>query len=224
MRENRLDPRKAQAALALSLVLVATATGCSRDLPNRTQADTDSAQGQTAAATSAAPTVTVTATVDKTLPPDVASLSLSIPTNPPKPADGEPDPHEPQDVVDMLIDQGATEDQITTTESGQDTIISVSSLGIRDAARSQREAEALGAKVVEISYDVSDPSAIKKDAVIEAKAKADADAAMIVEALSDGSHKAGSMTDIEIEPIETIAQDESGVTVRVTVRATYPIS
>lgn len=210
--------------IVLLLLLVLAPHACSRDLPDRTQTDTSTTP--VVASSSPSSTVTVTATVDKTLPPDTANLTLSIPTIPTKPAEseeGQASGYTPDDVIDMLVEQGAQETQIVTNEDGGNTTIAVSNLSVRDAALAQREAKMMGANVTSIEYDVSDPSSIRQEAISEAYKKSKDDADLLIATLTNGMQRGEAPVNIAIRPIETVAQNESEVTVRVTIDATYSV-
>lgn len=221
MKAQCLTNKGHVAVIGLSLLLASTMCACSKDLPDRTQTDTSATT--TAVAPSPSSTVTVTTTIDKTLPPDTANLTLSIPTKPAEPKEGQEPGHTPDEVIDMLVDQGAQEEQIVRTEDGDNTTIGVSNLSVRDAARAQREAELMGAKVTSIEYDVSDPSSIKKEAISEAYQKSKEDADLLISAITEGMERGQAPINISVRPIETVAQNESEVTVRVTIDATYSI-
>lgn len=226
MGNDKAKTIKRATAMAMSLAVMLTATACSKDLPEPTQQDATTETTQAApAAASSDPTMTVVTTIDKSLPPDVASLTISIPTTPAEPKEGQAPGSTPNDIKNMLLDRNAEDSQISMSEEGANTIIKVSGLSIRDASASQRDAESMGAKVTDISYDVTDPSSIKKEAISEAydKSREDANTAISAVSGSDNVSAGVSPTSMVIQPIETVAQAEDAVTVRVTIESTWPI-
>lgn len=205
-------------ALPLALAVALSATACTRELPDRTQQNQQAEAAQVTAPASDSTHIVVNVSSDKTLPPDIANITLEFPA---KSADEKTPVATEDDIRGMLVDQGAAEDAIQVTSTDETITAQASNLAIRDAARAQREAEAMGGKLASIAYDVSDPSSIKKEAITEALGKAYEEGDVMAAALQDGYKVDNQPVSVEQTTIETIAQTESEVTVRVGIRVTF---
>lgn len=218
--------------MAACAILTISMCACTTKLPNEAQQETtqESTPAAQPASSDSLFEVTVTAGAERTLTPDIATITCTVATNAPEDKAARDAYHAPDEIVDTLVDQGAVQENIESTDDGTTTTIRAKDMGLRDAARAQREVEALGAHVTDITYNISDPSAIKAEAIGEAynTAKTEADAVVkgLGESAADGGASQiarGDLIHLEEGDIETIAQNENEITVRANISATFEV-
>lgn len=204
------------AACALALAMMPLAA-CSSDLPDE---DTGSESNTAAVAVaSGSQTITTQGSSEKTVAPDTASLTVTLPLNI-EVKEGETAPTA-DDMMKLLVDDGAAEESIEQSGTDAEAVFAVSDVNPRDARRIKQDAEEMGAKVSDIAWSVSDIGAVKTEAQKEAYADAQSNAEALAQALG---YNINGLAGISDKGFEIVAANENEVTVKVIIEVSANIS
>lgn len=204
------------AACALALAMMPLAA-CSSDLPDEdTGSESDTAA---VAVASSSQTITTQGSSEKTVAPDTASLTVTLPLNI-EVKEGET-AHTADDMMKLLVDDGAAEESIEQSGTDAEAVFAVSDVNPRDARRIKQDAEEMGAKVSDMAWSVSDIGAVKTEAQKEAYADAQSNAEALAQALG---YNINGLAGISDKGFEIVAANENEVTVKVIIEVSANIS